>query len=174
MKGAAAFNYVMKPAATGAMILEASATELIQFSPLNILNGAAQMETKYVTEIKKNRSITVLQTLFKARNFTLQIKLVPMYIHRQYLTFIEMEKAAVEPIRAEYVHRGSLQYEFGSELLQTPIQLLRISNAEAQVGSLMSRLLMNPTCSPATPTPATLMSQSKLIKISGWNKSSCH
>uniref|UniRef100_A0A7N6AEE7 Phosvitin n=1 Tax=Anabas testudineus TaxID=64144 RepID=A0A7N6AEE7_ANATE len=105
MKGAAAFNYVMKPAAAGAMLLEASATEMIQFSPFNILNGAAQMEAK------------------------------------QYLTFIEMEKAAVEPIRAEYVHRGSLQYEFGSELLQTPIQLLRISNAQAQIVETLNHLV---------------------------------
>lgn len=63
----------------------------------------------------------------------MQTDFVFMYLHRQVLTFLEMEKTAVEPIRAEYLHRGSLQYEFGSELLQTPIQLLRISNAEAQV-----------------------------------------
>jgi len=49
MKGAVAFNYIMKPAATGALILEATATELIQFSPFNIMNGAAQMEAKYVS-----------------------------------------------------------------------------------------------------------------------------
>lgn len=48
LKGAVAFNYIMKPAATGALLLEATATELIQFSPFNILNGAAQMEAKYV------------------------------------------------------------------------------------------------------------------------------
>lgn len=48
LKGGAAFSYVMKPAAAGALILEATATELIQFSPFNILNGAAQMEAKYV------------------------------------------------------------------------------------------------------------------------------
>lgn len=56
-----------------------------------------------------------------------------MCTHRQILTFVEVERTPVEPIRAEYLHRGSLQYEFGSELLQTPIQLVRISNAEAQV-----------------------------------------
>lgn len=38
----------MKPMPTGALILEATTTELIQFSPLNIMNGAAQMEAKYV------------------------------------------------------------------------------------------------------------------------------
>lgn len=46
LKGAAAFNYVIKPAPTGALILEATATELIQFSPFNILNGAAQVEAR--------------------------------------------------------------------------------------------------------------------------------
>ncbi|CAJ1060691.1 vitellogenin 2 [Xyrichtys novacula] len=105
MKGTAAFNYVMKPETTGALILEATATELIQFSPFNILNGAAQMEAKQV------------------------------------LTFVEIERTPVEPIRAEYLYRGSLQYEFGSELLQTPIQLLRISNAEAQIVEVLNHLV---------------------------------
>lgn len=63
----------------------------------------------------------------------MQTVVMLLYIHRQILTFLEIEKTPVEPIRADYLHRGSLQYEFGSELLQTPIQLLRISNAEAQV-----------------------------------------
>ncbi|XP_051231932.1 vitellogenin-2 [Dicentrarchus labrax] len=105
LKGAAAFNYIMKPTATGALLLEATATELIQFSPFNILNGAAQMEAK------------------------------------QILTFLEIEKTPVMPIRADYLHRGSLQYEFGSELLQTPIQLLRISNAEAQIVEVLNHLV---------------------------------
>lgn len=59
LKGTVAFNYVMKPAAAGSLILEATATELIQFSPLNILNGAAQMEAKYVVQMEKKRSIKV-------------------------------------------------------------------------------------------------------------------
>ncbi|GLD50052.1 vitellogenin-2-like protein [Lates japonicus] len=105
LKGAAAFNYVMKPAPTGALILEATATELIQFSPFNILNGAAQMEAK------------------------------------QILKFLEIERTPVVPISADYLHRGSLQYQFGSELLQTPIQLLRISNAEAQIVEILNHLV---------------------------------
>lgn len=48
MKGASAINYIMKPSASGSLIMEATATELIQYSPINILNGAAQMEAKYV------------------------------------------------------------------------------------------------------------------------------
>lgn len=37
------------------------------------------------------------------------------------------------PIEAQYLHRGSLQYEFSTELLQTPIQLFKINNVQAQV-----------------------------------------
>lgn len=56
-----------------------------------------------------------------------------MYVYRQTLRFLEIQKTPLLPPRADYLPRGSLQYEFGSELLQTPIQLLKISNAEAQV-----------------------------------------
>ncbi|XP_034002721.1 vitellogenin-2-like [Trematomus bernacchii] len=105
LKGTAAFNYVLKPSATGAHILEATVTELIQYSPINIFNGAAQMASK------------------------------------QNLTFLEATKTPVEPIRAEYLHSGSLKYEFGSELLQIPIQLLRISNVEAQIVEVLHHLV---------------------------------
>ncbi|KAM9761569.1 vitellogenin 2 [Menidia menidia] len=105
MKGAAAVTYVMKPSASGALIMEATATELIQYSPVNILNGAAQMEAK------------------------------------QILTFLDIKKVPVEPMKADYIHRGSVQYEFGTELLQTPVQLLRITNAEAQIVETMNRLV---------------------------------
>lgn len=46
--GAMSLSYVMKPSASGALILEATATELLQYSPFNIVNGAAQMEARYV------------------------------------------------------------------------------------------------------------------------------
>ena len=45
LRGVAAYNYILKPAATGALILEASVSELIQFSPFVERSGAAQMET---------------------------------------------------------------------------------------------------------------------------------
>lgn len=46
LKAAAASNYVIKETATGALLLNASGIEIIQFSPLNIMNGAAQMEAR--------------------------------------------------------------------------------------------------------------------------------
>ena len=46
LRGAAAYNYIMKPTANGALIMEATVTEVHQFSPFNEMTGAAQMEAK--------------------------------------------------------------------------------------------------------------------------------
>ncbi|CAB1332314.1 unnamed protein product [Coregonus sp. 'balchen'] len=107
MRGAAVYNYIMKPTATGAMILDATVTELHQFSPFNEMTGAAQMEEK------------------------------------QTLAFVEIEKIPVKPIKAEYLHHGSTQYEFATEILQTPIQLLRLSNAHDQIMEILNHLVEN-------------------------------
>jgi hypothetical protein len=48
LMGAATYKYHMKPADNGALILEATVTELHQFTPFNEMSGAAQMEAKYV------------------------------------------------------------------------------------------------------------------------------
>lgn len=48
LRGATAYNYILKPASSGIVILEAAVNELIQFSPFTEMNGAAQMQTKYV------------------------------------------------------------------------------------------------------------------------------
>lgn len=54
-------------------------------------------------------------------------------LSRQSLVFVEIQRAPIAPIEAQYIHRGSLKYEFSTELLQTPIQLIKINNAQAQV-----------------------------------------
>ncbi|KAK9519374.1 hypothetical protein VZT92_022109 [Zoarces viviparus] len=105
LKGASAFHYTIKQTDNGPILLEANGTEIIQFSPINIMNGAAQMESK------------------------------------QLLTFLEIEKTTFKPLQAEYLHRGYLQYQFGAELLQTPIQLLRITNVEAQIVEILNHLV---------------------------------
>jgi len=52
---------------------------------------------------------------------------------RQTLTFLEIVVSLIIPISAEYLDRGSLHYEFSTETLWSPIQLMRISNPQAQV-----------------------------------------
>lgn len=49
------------------------------------------------------------------------------------LTFVEIKKDPIIVPDNNYVHRGSIRYEFATEILQMPIQLLKISNARAQV-----------------------------------------
>lgn len=56
-----------------------------------------------------------------------------MLFHRQTMKFIRVSKTPLEPQKVDYLHRGSLQYEFSTELLQMPVQLLRINNAATQV-----------------------------------------
>ncbi|XP_015234163.1 PREDICTED: vitellogenin-1-like [Cyprinodon variegatus] len=97
LRGTTTFSYILKPVASGVMILKAAVNELIQFSPFSEANGAAQMRTK------------------------------------QSLEFLELQKDPIPSIKAEYRERGSLKYEFSSELLHTPLQLIKISNAQAQV-----------------------------------------
>ncbi|XP_074524846.1 vitellogenin-1-like isoform X3 [Halichoeres trimaculatus] len=105
LRGATAYNYILKPASHGILILEAAVNELIQFSPFSERNGAAQMQTK------------------------------------QSLVFLEVQKAPIVPIQAQYLHRGSLEYEFSSELLQTPIQLIKITNVHAQIAEVLNHLV---------------------------------
>lgn len=47
------------------------------------------------------------------------------------LTDVQKERAEVPP--KEYQNRGSLQYQFGSELLQLPVHLFQITDVESQV-----------------------------------------
>lgn len=61
-----------------------------------------------------------------------------MLFHRQRLHFLSIVNIPLEPVKDDYLDRGSLEYVFGSELLQTPIQLLKITNAEAQVPQELS------------------------------------
>ncbi|CAM4655355.1 unnamed protein product [Leuciscus chuanchicus] len=62
---------------------------------------------------------------------------------KQTLAFEEIQKTPVVPIKADYLARGSLQYEFATEILQTPIQLLKISDAQAQIVEVLKHLVEN-------------------------------
>uniref|UniRef100_A0A673LFD8 Vitellogenin-like n=1 Tax=Sinocyclocheilus rhinocerous TaxID=307959 RepID=A0A673LFD8_9TELE len=62
---------------------------------------------------------------------------------KQTLAFVEIEKTPVVPNKADYMARGSLQYEFSTEILQAPIQLIKISNAPAQIVEVLKHLVVN-------------------------------
>ncbi|XP_034085808.1 vitellogenin-1-like [Gymnodraco acuticeps] len=105
LRGATAYNYVLKPVANGTLILEATVNEVIQFSPFTEMNGAAQMETK------------------------------------QSLIFLEIQRAPIVALAVQYLPCGSLKYEFSNELLQTPIQLIKITNVKAQIVEALNHLV---------------------------------
>uniref|UniRef100_A0A4W4F0V7 Vitellogenin domain-containing protein n=1 Tax=Electrophorus electricus TaxID=8005 RepID=A0A4W4F0V7_ELEEL len=54
---------------------------------------------------------------------------------------LSVQNKPTAPSNDQYSARGSLRYEFGSEILQTPIQLLKISNAQAQIVEVLQHLV---------------------------------
>lgn len=52
---------------------------------------------------------------------------------RQKLVFLQIEKNPIVPVHAEYRRRGSLKYEFSSELLRTPLSIMKMTNVKEQV-----------------------------------------
>ncbi|XP_026053862.1 vitellogenin-like [Carassius auratus] len=62
---------------------------------------------------------------------------------KQTLAFVEIGKTPVVPNKADYMARGSLQYEFSTEILHTPIQLININNAPAQIVEVLKHLVAN-------------------------------
>ncbi|XP_010153807.1 PREDICTED: LOW QUALITY PROTEIN: vitellogenin-1-like [Eurypyga helias] len=52
---------------------------------------------------------------------------------RQKLALTDVQKHMAEVPPKEFQNRGSLQYQFGSELLQLPVHLFRIKNVESQI-----------------------------------------
>lgn len=79
LTGSASFNYIIKPTPSGALILEATATELIQFSPFSVLNGAAQMEAKYVIQNDKAACHIYIYNVTRTQTVTLQIYMMLPY-----------------------------------------------------------------------------------------------
>ncbi|KAM9848968.1 vitellogenin-1-like [Aulostomus maculatus] len=62
---------------------------------------------------------------------------------KQTLVFLEIQSAPIVAVQAEYITRGSLKYEFSTELLQTPIQLVKINNVQAQIVEILNHLIAN-------------------------------
>uniref|UniRef100_A0A672N034 Vitellogenin domain-containing protein n=1 Tax=Sinocyclocheilus grahami TaxID=75366 RepID=A0A672N034_SINGR len=125
----ATYNYIMKPAAAGVLIAEATVEEVHHFSPLNEIHGAAMMEAK------------------------------------QTLAFVEIEKTPVVPIKADYLARGSLPYEFATEILQTPVQLMKISDAPAQIIEVLKHLAANNVAMVHDDAPLKFIQLIQLLRV---------
>ncbi|KAL2090118.1 hypothetical protein ACEWY4_014806 [Coilia grayii] len=62
---------------------------------------------------------------------------------KQTLALIEFDNTPILHSNIDYVARGSIQYEFATEILQTPIQLIKISNPLSQAVELLHLLVAN-------------------------------
>ncbi|NXN29549.1 VIT1 protein, partial [Nycticryphes semicollaris] len=60
---------------------------------------------------------------------------------RQKLALTDVQKQMPEVPPKEFQNRGSLQYQFGSELLQLPVHLFRIKNVESQIEESLQDLV---------------------------------
>ncbi|XP_017680339.1 PREDICTED: vitellogenin-1-like [Lepidothrix coronata] len=60
---------------------------------------------------------------------------------RQKLTLTDVQKQRTEVPPKEYQNRGSLRYEFGSELLQLPVHLFKIKDVESQIEESLQDLV---------------------------------
>lgn len=69
-------NYIFKPVANSVLILEATANELIQFSPFNEMNGVVQMQTMYVSRYRDYNTDNI--TEIQINHFTIIFKAKPV------------------------------------------------------------------------------------------------
>ncbi|NXB14165.1 VIT1 protein, partial [Rhagologus leucostigma] len=60
---------------------------------------------------------------------------------RQKLALTDVQKQTAEVPPKEYQNRGSLQYQFGSELLQLPVHLFKIKDVESQIEESLQELV---------------------------------
>ncbi|XP_026053866.1 vitellogenin [Carassius auratus] len=85
---------------------------------------------------------------------------------KQTLAFVEIEKTPVAPIKADYLARGSLQYEFATEILQTPIHLMKISDAPAQIVEVLKHLVANNVDMVHEDAPLKFVQLIQLLRVS--------
>ncbi|XP_016112085.1 vitellogenin-like [Sinocyclocheilus grahami] len=85
---------------------------------------------------------------------------------KQTLAFVEIEKTPVVPINADYLARGSLQYEFATEILQTPIHLMNISDAPAQIIEVLKHLVANNVDMVHEDAPLKFVQLIQLLRVS--------
>ncbi|XP_052445695.1 vitellogenin-like [Carassius gibelio] len=85
---------------------------------------------------------------------------------KQTLAFVEIEKTLVAPIKADYLARGSLQYEFATEILQTPIHLMKISDAPVQIIEVLKHLVANNVDMVHEDAPLKFVQLIQLLRVS--------
>ncbi|KAM9280497.1 LOW QUALITY PROTEIN: vitellogenin-1-like [Cariama cristata] len=83
---------------------------------------------------------------------------------RQKLALIDVQKHMAEVPPKEFQNRGSLQYRFGSELLQLPVHLFRIKNVESQIEESLQDLVESMTEQLPSEAPAKALKLMHLFR----------
>ncbi|KAF5910055.1 vitellogenin-like [Clarias magur] len=84
---------------------------------------------------------------------------------KQMLNLLEVQNAPTAAAAGEYTARGSLQYEFATEILQTPIQLLKINNAQAQITEVLQHLVENNAATVHKDAPLKFVQLVQLMRV---------
>ncbi|KAM9461345.1 vitellogenin-like isoform 1-T1 [Clarias gariepinus] len=84
---------------------------------------------------------------------------------KQMLNLLEVQNAPTAAAAGEYLARGSLQYEFATEILQTPIQLLKINNAQAQITEVLQHLVENNAATVHKDAPLKFVQLVQLMRV---------
>nr|ABW96364.1 vitellogenin [Clarias macrocephalus] len=84
---------------------------------------------------------------------------------KQTLNLLEVQNAPTAAAAGEYAARGSLQYEFATEILQTPIQLLKINNAQAQITEVLQHLVENNAATVHKDAPLKFVQLVQLMRV---------
>ncbi|XP_069498840.1 vitellogenin-like [Ambystoma mexicanum] len=128
----ATYNYKIKSTRSGAVILQAEAQEVHEFTPFNEMDGVVIMQA------------------------------------RQKLVLAEVRKGFPSVAERELQNRGSLRYNFASELLQTPIQLLKSKNAGNQIIQILQHLVDKTGESSLKDAPAKFLELVQLLRVASY------
>uniref|UniRef100_A0A8C8AX48 Phosvitin n=1 Tax=Otus sunia TaxID=257818 RepID=A0A8C8AX48_9STRI len=84
---------------------------------------------------------------------------------RQKLVLTDVQKHMAEVPPKEFQNRGSLQYQFGSELLQLPVHLFRIKNVESQIEESLQDLVETTSERLPSDAPAKALKLMHLLRV---------
>ncbi|XP_066503870.1 vitellogenin-like [Hoplias malabaricus] len=83
----------------------------------------------------------------------------------QTLALLEVQNTPIPSVSSRYLARGSLKYEFATEILQTPIHLLKISNTEAQISQVLQHLASNNVAMAQEEAPLKFIQLVQLMRV---------
>ncbi|NXQ87267.1 VIT1 protein, partial [Nyctibius grandis] len=107
-------------------------------------NSRATATYKYKIKYTRNEAVITQADVEEIHQFTPFNEITggnAIVEARQKLSLVDVQKHMAEVPPKEFQNRGSLQYQFGSELLQLPVHLFRIEHVERQIEESLQDLV---------------------------------